>query len=303
MSNVPYTFEAGKTAKSREVNINFESLYDDVNEYTGIVNNYVDRLEEVETNKANINGDANMPFNVGEATTATNAVNKGQVEKMISPLIDYISGLYLSKDGNNSVIVSKGSCYDTTHTVQIVLNENTSFTNASQVASSTYYVYLSVDDNGDNLQCLFTQDTNYPPYGVEKYRCIGRYSTNSSNQIDATTIVSYGTNQSGELSDNIVQQAFAAMLPNLSSGRSYSGGKKYTAPANGWLRWVCNENDTTQDLYIGQTSGSMVTVARVRAEASHDACGTAALVPIKAGWYFKSSKSTVYFYPIIGGVS
>lgn len=302
MSNVPYTFEAGKTAKSREVNINFESLYDDVNEYTGIVNNYVDRLEGVETGKANINGDVNTPFNVGEATTSTNAVNKGQVEKMIAPLIDYISGLYLSKDGDNSIIVSKGSCYDTTHTVQIVLNENTSFPNNSQSESSTYYVYLSVDDDGNNLECLFTQNESDPPYGVNKYRCIGRYSTNPSNQVDATTIVSYGTNQSGELSDNVVQQAFEAMLPNLSSGRSFTGGKTHVAPSNGWLRWVCNEDDTTRDLMIGKTSSSMVTVARVRAAASHDACGTAALIPIKGGWYFKSSKSTVYFYPIIGGV-
>ena len=302
MGNVPYIFVAGETAKSREVNINFERLYDDVNEYTGTVNGYIERLEKVETDKANVNGDVNTPFNVGEATTSTNAVNKGQVEKMIAPLIDYISGLFLSKGGDNAIIVSSGSCYDTTHTVQIVLNENTTFPNSSQSESSTYYVYLSVDNDGNNLQCLFTQSADSPPYGVEKYRCIGRYSTNSSNQVDQTTIISYGTNQSGELSDNVVQQAFEAMLPDLSSGRSFDGGKTHTAPSNGWLRWVCNENDTTRDLLIGETSDSMVTVARVRAAGAHDACGTAALIPIKSGWSFKSSKSTIYFYPIIGGV-
>ena len=44
----------------------------------------------------------------------------------------------------------------------------------------------------------------------------------------------------------------------------------------------------------------MITVARVRAAAAEDACGTAALIPIRAKMYVRSSKSDMYFYPIRG---
>lgn len=73
----PYTFRAGTYAKAAEVNTNFDT-----------VKNFIDGLEEqignVETssavyNKANINGNAAIKFNVADGTDANNAVNFGQL--------------------------------------------------------------------------------------------------------------------------------------------------------------------------------------------------------------------------------
>lgn len=73
----PYTFRAGTYAKAAEVNANFDTI-----------KNFMDGLEEqignVETssavyNKANINGNAAIKFNVADGTDANNAVNFGQL--------------------------------------------------------------------------------------------------------------------------------------------------------------------------------------------------------------------------------
>ena len=78
----PYTFRAGTYAKAAEVNTNFDTI-----------KNFVDGLEEqignVETssavyNKANINGNASIKFNVANGTEANNAVNFGQLQSVAS---------------------------------------------------------------------------------------------------------------------------------------------------------------------------------------------------------------------------
>lgn len=78
----PYTFRAGTYAKAAEVNTNFDTI-----------KNFVDGLEEqignVETssavyNKANINGNASIKFNVADGTTGNEAVNYNQLQNAIA---------------------------------------------------------------------------------------------------------------------------------------------------------------------------------------------------------------------------
>lgn len=78
----PYTFRAGTYAKAAEVNTNFDTI-----------KNFIDGLEEqigdVETssavyNKANINGNAAIKFNVADGTTGNEAVNYNQLQHAIA---------------------------------------------------------------------------------------------------------------------------------------------------------------------------------------------------------------------------
>ena len=68
-----------------------------------------------------------------------------------------------------------------------------------------------------------------------------------------------------------------------------------TARSKNLYNWVCNENDTTRDLKIND-----VTVARVKATGSNDACGTAAFLPVVAGWTYWCNKGNLTFYPLQG---
>ncbi len=83
--------------------------------------------------------------------------------------------------------------------------------------------------------------------------------------------------------------------PDWSRGVTYNPKIICTASEDGWIRWVCNEDNTTQNLYINDQ-----VVARVRAASSHDACGTAALLQVFKGDTFRSTKSNIAFYPCKG---
>ena len=89
-------------------------------------------------------------------------------------------------------------------------------------------------------------------------------------------------------------------VTEITSHCKMGSGHTWLISNDGWINWICNENDTTRDLQIGESIDNMITVARVRAAAGGDACGTAAFIPIRKNMYVKSSKSDIYFYPIRG---
>lgn len=318
MIDVPNTFVPGEVAKAGDVNENFTVLVSAINSNDSRITDNETAISGLQDNKASIDGDSSIPFNVGPANSSTNAVSKGELMNMLGGLMDYISGLYITKytgaTPSNKIIVANGFCYDTTKTVAIKLDVNTTFQNDSQQASTRYYVFLSVDENGGNLQCLFGNSSNPTGLAVEYYRCIGYYDTDASNDIIETSIKSYGTNQSGNLDSNSLNNIFVNLYPAFDASPSkpsysseyivnscsiLSAGHNWKIGKNGWIRWVCNEQDVTRDLKIGLDTSHMLTVARARAEAASDASGTAALVPIKAGMYARSSKDNMYYYPCV----
>ena len=80
----PYTFRAGTYAKSAEVNANFDT-----------VKNFVDELEDRISeglasspayNKANINGNSSQKFQVADGTATNDAINKGQLDTVNTSL-------------------------------------------------------------------------------------------------------------------------------------------------------------------------------------------------------------------------
>ena len=87
----PYTFRAGTYAKSAEVNANFDT-----------VKNFVDELEDRISeglasspayNKANINGNSSQKFQVADGTATNDAINKGQLDTVNTSLGTRITAL------------------------------------------------------------------------------------------------------------------------------------------------------------------------------------------------------------------
>ena len=185
--NKPYTFTAGTKARAEEVNTDFDVLYTQVNtNISNIARNKVD-IESLDANKADLHGSASNKFAVGNPDNASDAMNKQTFFKQIANTVDYIGGLTITKSNSNTIIVDPGACYDREGEVILKLDNSTSKQNTSQVASTTYYVYL-VSTNADGSNPSIVIDTNSVQPGdtpPSKYRHIGTYKTNGANDIES----------------------------------------------------------------------------------------------------------------------
>lgn len=192
----PYTFEGGTKARASEVNANFDRLYEAVNTNITDIANAQTAITNLGIDKANIEGNSLQRFAVADATNDYDAVNRHMFFSAIANSLDVISGLVISKDSNNpddTIIVAPGSCYDSTRTVLLKLNSNTSKRNENQLASVTYYVYIIGDAIGNSIDILISPDSTVPslPEGYTKYRKIGYFDTDENNKIK--NIYSLGT--------------------------------------------------------------------------------------------------------------
>lgn len=113
--NKPYTFRAGNYAKAKEVNANFDTLQDYVNDLGQTLSTV--EIESTPYNKANVNGNSEIQFSVANATSADQAVNKGQLDGAVSGLQTSIADTNTTVAGNytslsNRITVLEGaSCY------------------------------------------------------------------------------------------------------------------------------------------------------------------------------------------------
>lgn len=78
----PFTFYAGEKAKANEVNENFDIVYAGVNELDRKVTDVDVSILEINDGKADINGNAQQAFQVADALTTYEAINKGQLTRM-----------------------------------------------------------------------------------------------------------------------------------------------------------------------------------------------------------------------------
>lgn len=190
----PYTFVAGTKAKAVEVNTDFDILYEESNRLdTEILNVKLD-VQDIGISKADINGNATQRFQLANPENSYDGVNKNYLENSIANIKDYISGYVITKDTDNSIIVSAGSCYDSTFTTIINSTGNITKQNSTQSPSTTYYVYMISDNDGYNVDILIAQEAITPPLpsGYTLFRQIGSYTTDSDSKI--YIIKSYGNN-------------------------------------------------------------------------------------------------------------
>lgn len=193
----PFTFVAGTKARANEVNADFDELYRQVNKNISNISQNALDIDNLDSNKANINGNSTEVFNVADASANTHAVNKQTLFKYIENTLDFINGLTISKDSgspNDTIIVSPGSCYDSTKTMVLALDNSTTKQNTNQGASTTYYVHIIGNDAGTSTDILISSSQLTPtlPTGYTLFRNIGSYTTNSSGNISTITNLSTG---------------------------------------------------------------------------------------------------------------
>jgi len=195
----PFTFTAGTKARANEVNTDFDILYSQVNTNISDIAQINRDVGELELNKAEVNGSSTQRFAVADAVSPADAVNKQSLTKSITNILDYISGLTIEKDTNSpndTILVNPGSCYDNEKEIVLVLSDITSKQNLNQGANVTYYVYIIGSATGSSIDILISSSSVEPtlPTGYTKFRNIGSFKTNSSNNIDS--IFNIGLNNS-----------------------------------------------------------------------------------------------------------
>lgn len=231
----PFTFTANTYAKASEVNANFDLVYSQVNTNISAIATNATDIDTLENNKADINGSSSNRFAVADPVANADAVNLQSLKKAIGNSLDYISGLVITKDSGSpedTIIVSAGSCYDSTKAIVLSLSNSTSKQNLNQGANTTYYVYIIGNSTGSLIDILISSSSTTPtlPAGYSLFRQIGSYTTDSSSHI--SSIAYYGLNPSD---DKSISYILDNIIPDYTSGISFNINTDVTIEKNGLL--------------------------------------------------------------------
>jgi hypothetical protein len=191
-------------------------------------------------------------------------VNKGYLEKSIANIKDYISGYTIIKDTDNSIIVSPGSCYDSTFTTVLNTTGNITKENINQGANLTYYVYVIGDNTGAQTDILLSSKSVNPdtPSGYSLPRLLGSFTTDEDSKI--SEIIYYGNSTDRNNNSESILQGFLSSISldyanGISIGSTPTTSKTYTAPDNGAYVATTFRNSGTVTLYINGVSTPYVT--------------------------------------------
>ena len=198
---IPYTFVAGTKARANEVNENFTSLKQfvdqlEVNEANNEIN-----IANLESNKANLNGSNTELFSAADPTSNYNVVNLQTLQAKTLNSRSTIDGFQLSKFNNTTITATAGNCYDSTFEYMISQATSLQVSNSSLGENATYYVYVCADAaTSTNQLVLDTSSTtpNLPP-DYDYFRRIGTVITDDNGNIDS--VLSIGNNYSGTLTN------------------------------------------------------------------------------------------------------
>jgi hypothetical protein len=233
----PFTFVAGTKARANEVNQNFDVLYSQVNSNISAINTNANDIDTLDSNKANVNGSSSQRFACADPTSPSDAVNKQSLNKAIGNSINYIDGYVISKDSgspNNTILVTAGSCYDSTKTIVLNKANSSTKTNDNQAANATYYVYVIGNSTGSQIDILISESGVTPglPSGYTLYRQIGYYTTDSNNNIKTIT----------QLSNSVIFN-ISEIAPDYDNREVLIVDTLYTATELGWVFFYqCSNN-------------------------------------------------------------
>lgn len=190
---IPYTFQAGTKARANEVNENFTSLKQFVDQLE--VNQASSELDitNLENNKASINGSNTEIFSAADPTTNYNVVNLQTFERLTQNSVRVIAGYQLSIFDNDTITAKSGSCYDSTYSNIITSPTSLQVSDSNLGANATRYVYVCLDnDTGQTELVLSTSETTPTlPSGYEYFRRIGYLITDGDGNI--SSVVDEGT--------------------------------------------------------------------------------------------------------------
>ena len=243
----PYTFQPNTKARANEVNANFDTLYSQANTNISNIEANARDIDELNDTKAELNGDSTQRFAVADPVNDTDAINKQTMLGQLAPTIDYIGGLTITKDSgspNNTIIVSSGSCYDSTKKVVLSLANSTSKKNTTQAASATYYVHIVGNATGSSTNIIISNDSISPtlPSGYTLYRLIGFYTTNGNGNIKTIN------SNSNSISRTDMRKSATGSFPNYSA--AYIIGLPYTVSEVGWVQGGVRGAHGSHILYV-----------------------------------------------------
>ena len=294
----PFTFVANTYAKASEVNADFDTVYSQVNSNISAIAQNATDIENLENNKADINGSSAQRFAVADAITDSDAINKRSLRASIANSIDYISGFTITKDSgspNNTIIVSAGSCYDSTKTVVLSKANSTTKQNLNQGASTTYYVYIIGNSTGSSVDVLISTSSTSPalPTGYSLFRQIGYYTTDSDSHIQNIFCLS---NSSIFRASNVI--------PDYSNVQARSVNTNYIAEEPGWVYvYAMCLNANTVYYYINDVS--YVLAGAVNRDTDTAAAGAWFMVDAGDKYLLSTSGAQAYygikFFPLKGG--
>lgn len=242
---IPYTFQAGTKAKANEVNENFLA-----------VKQFVDLLEQdsaqlqvnvsdIEANKADLNGNANIRFQVDDAVNGKDAVNLDTLKGQIANTLDYISGFVLTRVSDTQVRASAGSCYDSTLQHLITSTGNLTLTASGLGANATYYVYVVATSDGSQTPKLAygtSSSTVALPEGFDIFRRLGYFTTDAESDI---------LNVSSE-SGNATQGIYIVSM-------GWSGTSWWRTYSNGWKECGGQINSQSETVTVTFPNGTSFT--------------------------------------------
>lgn len=199
---IPNTFIAGTKAKANEVNENFTSAKQFMdNLETEQATNTADILQ-LEQNKADLNGNYEQRFQVADATNSFDAINKQTLLNLVKNTQEVINGFRLSKFNDTTVSATAGSCYDSTFEYMITSTNSLSKTQENLGNDAKYYVYVCADKDTGSCELVISLSNTTPelPSGFEYYRQLGYFTTDDEGKI--SQVLNNDDTVSGEISQN-----------------------------------------------------------------------------------------------------
>lgn len=199
---IPNRFIAGTKAKANEVNENFTSAKQFIdNLETEQATNTADILQ-LEQNKADLNGNSEQRFQVADATNSFDAINKQTLLNLVKNTQEVIKGFVLSKFNDTTVSATAGSCYDSTFVYMITSTTSLSKTQENLGNDAKYYVYVCADKDTGNCELVISLSNTTPelPSGFEYYRQLGYFTTDDKGKI--SQVLNNSDTVSGEIAEN-----------------------------------------------------------------------------------------------------
>ena len=251
--DIPYTFIAGTKAKASEVNSNFNAVKTlvDANE-VNIAQNELD-IQNLEQNKADLNGAIEERFQVANPSGNYDAVNKQYFDSMTANIKPYINGFVLSKYDNTTISATPGSCWDSTYEYFFSSSSAMQVSQSNLGASATYYVYIAGGGEAEADELIISSSNTTPelPTGAEYFRLLGSFTTDEDAHIDEVM------SESNSVSFSDVKFDFSTFTPNYENIQDRSANVQYTAEEDGWLAYSPTASDGTsgaRSLTIGTAS-------------------------------------------------
>lgn len=295
----PFTFVAGQKARANEVNADFDALYSQVNINIADIAQINRDIDSIVDTKADVNGNSTQRFAVANPVNSTDAINKQTMSRALTNVLYYITGLVISKDTarpSDTILVSAGSCYDSTKQVVLELQNITSKQNIGQGANATYHVYIIGNDTGSSIDILISNSSTTPtlPTGYTKFRRIGWFNTDGNKNISSISNYTNSINRTDILSWT---------MPDYSKGSNRSTNTTYTANVNGWVKAYMGSFNPGSTAGAQTITVNNIVVAAAQFNALSGSAGTistVAIVPVPKGSTYRSTGEQIVFYPCKG---